>query len=280
MTWTIIKTQAELDAALEMGSGNLDIRFQASFRVRTGRWVIKDSAHVVARGSARVVARGSARVEAWGSARVEAWGSARVEARDSAHVVARDSAHVVARDSAHVVARDSAHVVAWGSALVRLLSGSVQASAGVVVLRHNPEAKCIGGQVIEQLKPKTILEWCDYQGASLDGDVVTLYKALDDDFATRISRKAGIFYTPGSEPKAPDWDGGAAECGGGLHACAHPEQSAQFNSGSKRFIACPVRISDIAFHKNAIYPEKVKFRAVCAPVYEVDRRGKPIEATQ
>jgi hypothetical protein len=44
-----------------------------------GRWWIKDSSKVVARGSSTVVA--------WGSSKVVAWGSSKVEARDSSFIV-------------------------------------------------------------------------------------------------------------------------------------------------------------------------------------------------
>ena len=45
-----------------------------------------------------------------------------------------------------------------------------------------------------------------------------------------------------------------------------------------RFVACPVRLTDIAVHPRPVYPDKVKARAVCAPVYEVREDGTPVAA--
>ena len=43
-------------------------------------------------------------------------------------------------------------------------------------------------------------------------------------------------------------------------------------------VACPVALTDIAIHPNPECPDKIKARGCCAPVYEVDYRGKPIAA--
>jgi hypothetical protein len=43
-----------------------------------------------------------------------------------------------------------------------------------------------------------------------------------------------------------------------------------------RFVACPVRVEDIVPHPRGVYPDKVKARGVCAPVYEVDEDGTPV----
>ena len=71
---TIVRTQAELDAALQDPSV-----YHIDIKSPEGVWLQVGSAH-----SATVRASGSATVEAWGSATVEAWDSATVEA--SSHV--------------------------------------------------------------------------------------------------------------------------------------------------------------------------------------------------
>jgi hypothetical protein len=43
-----------------------------------------------------------------------------------------------------------------------------------------------------------------------------------------------------------------------------------------RYVACPVRLADIAFHPDATYPDKVKARGVCAPVWEVHEDGTAV----
>jgi hypothetical protein len=215
---------------------------------------------VVARGSSapRVVARGSSapRVEAWESSapRVEARGSSapRVEARGSSAPL----------------------VVAWESSAPR---GSVGKYAAIVLGVHDKAKPNIPGAIIlETPKIETSADWCDYYGAKVEDDVAILFKAVDDDYSTGNARGKGIFYTPGSQPEAPDWDGGKAECGGGLHFSPHPVIALQFNDGATKFVACPVALSDIVVHKNASYPNKIKAPRVCAPVFEVDRDGEPV----
>lgn len=78
-------------------------------------------------------------------------------------------------------------------------------------------------------------------------------------------------------PEAKDWDGGVAECGGGLHFCPSVDYAKGFDSQATRFIACPVRVADIKVHKSASYPHKIKAPRVCKPCWEVDRYGKKIE---
>ena len=50
----------------------------------------------------------------------------------------------------------------------------------------------------------------------------------------------------------------------------------EFNATAARFVACPVKLSEIVVHKNAQYPNKVKAPRICAPVYEVDLDGERI----
>jgi hypothetical protein len=242
------------------------------------------SSHVVARESSHVVARESSHVEAWGSSHVvaresshvEAWGSSHVVARESSHVVARESSHVeawgsshvVAWGSSHVVARESSHVVAWGSS-------HVEASKYVSISLQSGLAVVSGGVVIKVPPIDTVEAWCDYYGTPIVDGITTLYKALDATFTSGYK----FLYTPGSLVEAPDWDGGKAECGGGLHGCAHPLDALGFQSDAVKFVAIPVRVEDIVVHCPASSPNKVKFRKSCGPVLEVDRHGKAIALT-
>ena len=73
----IVKTQAELDAALKAGETWIEIRSDK------GVWFELDqsgSAQVTAYDSAQVTAYDSAQVRAYGSAQVRAYGSAQVTA--------------------------------------------------------------------------------------------------------------------------------------------------------------------------------------------------------
>ena len=104
-----------------------------------------------------------------------------------------------------------------------------------------------------------------------------LFKAVDDDWSTDRARRVGITYAPGQLPVAADWDGGKVECGAGLHASPHPRMAQVFNRTAKKFVCCPVALSEIAVHPNGSYPEKVKFRGCAAPTFAVDVKGKPVE---
>lgn len=47
---------------------------------------------------------------------------------------------------------------------------------------------------------------------------------------------------------------------------------------AKRFVACPVLVSEIVVHKDATYPGKIKAPRCCAPIWEVNIDGERIEA--
>jgi hypothetical protein len=250
--------------------------------------------HVVARGSSQphVVARGSSQphVEAWGSSQPH------VEARGSSqpHVVARESSqpHVVARESSqpHVVARESSqpHVVAWESSQPHVVAREhtqlqvrgaviVNATKLVSVVAHGKTPRVRGGRLIRLRGLATAKHWCEHYGLEVKGGVVVVFKAVAN---TDYKSSHGQAYAPGTVPIASDWDGGKAECGGGLHFSPSPGHAEGFfGSAGVRFLACPVRLKDIRSpRENDAYPEKIKARGCCAPVWEVDRHGNKIEA--
>ena len=185
------------------------------------------------------------------------------------------SATVEAWDSATVEAWDSATVRAWGSA-------TVEASKYVAVTvdrGRGSRVKVQGGVLIEIPAIDTAEAWCEFNGLEIVDGLVTLFKAVDEDWATSYSRAAGISYAPGSEPAAPDWDGAARECGGGLHGCARPSATLRYQSAPAHFVGIPVRVADIVVHHPAEYPDKVKFPRAAGPVFEVDLDGRPIASS-
>src|SRR5207237_6599225 len=105
-----------------------------------------------------------------------------------------------------------------------------------------------------------------FHGVEVKDGVAFLYKAVDEDFRSMY----GTNYAPGAEPQAPDWDGGDAECGGGLHFSPKPAIALRFQPEAAHFVACPVRLEDIVLHDRPLYAEKVKAKGVCGPVFEVD----------
>mgnify|MGYP001617184426 CR=1 FL=1 len=198
--------------------------------------------------------------------RVVAWGNS--------SVVARENSSVVAWGNSSVVARENSSVEAWGNVFIRLFCAlKIKASAHVVVMLHGEAKKIIGGKRIKANKPKTPKSWCDHHGVKTTNGVATLFKAVDEDYSTSNARKVNIFYKPGEVPVALDWDGGKAECGGGLHFSPAPSVALSFNPNAKKFVACPVKLKDISVHPDGYHPYKVKARGCCAPVYEVDRKG-------
>jgi hypothetical protein len=211
-------------------------------------------------------ARGSAHVVAWDSAHVVAWDSAHVEASGSAHVEASGSAHVEASGSAHVEARGSAHVVAWGSAHV------VAKSPLSVVIRRSPSAKVTGRLVVDAFEQSTDpADWLRATGVKVRRGAAVLYKRVGSDWHTRN----GVYYVPGTEVEAKDWDPGP-ECGNGLHFCADPAGGDLFREDEgDRYVACDVAVADIVVHARPNYPDKVKARR-CRVLYECDRNGKKI----
>ena len=234
----------------------------------------RESSHVEARESSHVEARGSSHVVAWESSHVVARGSSHVVAWESSHVVAWESSHVVARGSSHVVAWESSHVVAWESShVVAWESSHVVASLYVAVHRHGTSPVVLGGTVIQVRRPTTLVEWAAFYGTPITDGQVLLYKAVRDDYRSYH----GLLYEPGKIAEAPDWDGGAKECGGGLHFSPHPAMALEFDREATRFVACPVALEDCRPpSEDDAYPAKLKARRICGPIVEVDRYGKPV----
>jgi hypothetical protein len=146
------------------------------------------------------------------------------------------------------------------------------ASANVSILIDG-DAKVEGGKqtVVARSTPD---EWCDYHGVSVNDGIAMLYKAVNHDFISSW----GFAYHPGTTPIAPDWDGGEQECGKGLHFSPSPAMTREFVSDPKKFVGCPVALADMAVHPNGDFPQKVKARGCCGPVYEVDENGEPVPA--
>jgi hypothetical protein len=147
------------------------------------------------------------------------------------------------------------------------------ASANVSVLIDGG-AKVEGGKqtIVTRSTPQ---EWCDYYGVSVTDGIATLYKALNADFISAWK----FAYLPGTTPIAPDWDGGEQECGKGLHFSPSPTMTREFVTNPEKFVGCPVALADMAIHPNGDFPQKVKARGCCGPVYEVDEDGELIPVT-
>ena len=199
-------------------------------------------------------------------------GSASVWAYDSASVRAYGSASVRAYDSASVRAYGSASVRAYGSASVWAYgSASVWAGKSVAVHKHSTKAKIVGGVVIKPYRPTTAKAWCKEYHVEVVAGVATVYKAVRENYQSSL----GGDYTPGTVPVAHDWDGGEAECGGGLHFSPTPMMALDFDPQATRFMECRIALKDMRTPKAGDeLPHKCKARGCCKPVRECDRNGK------
>lgn len=189
-----------------------------------------------------------------------------------ASVEARENSSVESWENSSVMARENSSVEARGYVFIRLYSAKFVIAGPKCIVAQHGKTKAKGGKTIACPPPATGAEWCDFYGLPVVRGVVTLYKAVNADGKS----PHGCDYSPGLKPKAADWDGGKAECGGGLHFSPHPKMALAFHRSAKRFIACPVKVSGIAVHPNGDYLEKVKVEGCCGPTFEVDRNGKPL----
>ena len=198
-----------------------------------------------------------------GNATVSAWDNATVRASDNATVRASGNATVRASGATQIRAHDVARVTA---------------GKYVVVTKHGKRAKVTGGTVVAVPEIKTPAQWCEWHGLEVTGKgaarTVTVYKAVDDNYLSGY----GTEYRPGSTPEAGDFER-TDSCGGGLHFSASPFEAKRYNPSACRFLACPVRLSEmVVIHGGDDVPDKVKARRVLAPgCVEVDIDGKPAE---
>jgi hypothetical protein len=272
------------EAVVEAG-GSASVEASGSCRVEA--WdeatvTARDSVGVTVADTALVDASGSATVRALRRARVVARGGATVEAEHFTSVSASGTAHVMAWQSASVEASGDATVLAWGGATVTASERARVRAWGRAKVGAKDEAtvevwdRAIvtgadeAGQAREIQQIASAEDWCRLYGVQVQNGVAILYKAVDEDFRSRY----GTSYEPGSEPQAADWDE-RRKCGGGLHFSPRPYMGLEFTQSRARFVACPVRLDDIAAWGGP-YPNKVKARGVCAPVYEVDENGNAV----
>jgi hypothetical protein len=158
-------------------------------------------------------------------------------------------------------------MIAGNSGAYAITSGHFDSGAKIKIT--GPHVVLLQNPVIT-----TAEDWCAYHGATVKDGVAILYKGVSDEYRSGL----GFAYPPGTTPEAPDWDRGKAECGGGLHFCAHPAATLSYNKDTTKFIACPVALSDMRAPKaNDTYPDKIKAARTCGPIYEVDRFGEPVK---
>ena len=294
-----VTSQAEFDAAIaaqdevEVGA-DLVLRLTDAHRslIRVvGQAILRLIASESSNASVVTWGSSNASVVTWGSSKasVVTWGSSKasVVTRESsnASVVTRESSKASVETSgssnASVETRESsnASVVAKGISQL-MIRGAVKvvaaAAVAIAVLGGSPVIE--GGGFVARLDISTPRGWCDYHGVDVHAGVAILFKVVDLEF--RTPQKA-FLYQPGTVPVAPDWDGGQAECGGGLHFSPTPYHALNFaghlTRDKRRFVACPVALAGLAVHPDGQMPDKVKAKGLAGPCWEVDEHGRPVD---
>ena len=191
----------------------------------------------------------------------------------SGYFTASGSSTVRASGSSTVRATDSSTVRATGSSTVRAYdSSTVTASPYVAIHRFGTSAKVRGGVLMQVPRITDPAIWCEFYGLIPKRGLVTLFKAVTEDYHSSY----GFDYTPGTKPEAPDFDPAPRDCGKGLHGCVAPVIALSYMPDAKRFVAIPVRVSDMGMPDPDGDTRKIRFRRAAKPVYEVDIDGNPV----
>src|SRR5690606_8571593 len=130
-----------------------------------------------------------------------------------------------------------------GYATVRYISDSatvhvhgpdvtIKASDTPVIWLHVDNADGVEGGVqlrAPEQRPMTVERGLRIWG--MDGDTITLYKAVDDNLKSGY----GFEYPIGEVVECDDWDD-KPRCGGGLHLSPHPIDANKYMPGATRFL--------------------------------------------
>lgn len=231
-----------------------------------------DHATVVARGHVTVTATTAAKVVAYDSVSVDAGGYSRVEATGTTTITASGSSAIIAAGNTYVTAFGATRVRASAQALVRDRNsyGKITTTSSTTLITSTGTARCTARGVYT-----SSADWCEKHGVTIaDDNTVVLYKAVNKEF---ISTHHAL-YKPGSWTVAHDWDGTFRECGGGLHFSARPFLALGYHGLDKdnvRFVACRVRVDQIANFREPSFPDKVKAE-MCFNLYECDLFGNQL----
>ena len=178
--------------------------------------------------------------------------------RENSHAELWGNSHAVLSENSHAVLRENSHAQCKSPYACGILKSLT--------------SKCSGRHIGDKpLSPEKYLAYC---GVDVVDDVALLYKSVNPDFSS--IHDPSVIYTIGKEVVAPDWDGSFRdECGKGLHLSPSIQQARSFHDAGT-YLACQVRISDIAsLPANAEYPDKIRVRA-CTPLYLVDKEGNKL----
>jgi hypothetical protein len=192
--------------------------------------------------------------------------------------VLRENSHAVLRGNSHAELRGNSHAVLWENSHAELRGNShAQCKSPYACgILKSVTSQCIGRHVGDKpIKAKQYLIDC---GVVIKNQYVTLFKSVTKDFTDHKTGK--VKYIIGTEVICPDWDKNSKEeCGKGLHLSPSIQQAISF-SDSETYLACRVKLSDIAdLPAFAEYPDKIRVRA-CTPLYQVDKEGNKLEVAK
>ena len=277
-----VRTQAELDAALKLadtfvvcvGGGCFTLYDQSTATLHCqSRATLYDQSTATLTGQSTATLHGQSRATLTGQSTATLHGQSRATLYDQSTATLTDqsTATLTGQSTATLTGQSTATLTDQSTAT---LTGQSRATGSKYTAIHvNGKARARGGHIIRIPVIRTPKQWCEFYGVSVSGGVATLFKAVNGDFTF----PRGVNYAPGETPEAKDWDGGVAECGGGLHFSPRPSAALEFHPEARRFVACPVLLKDIVVHNPAEFPQKVKAKRVCRPCYEVDIDGKPVK---
>jgi hypothetical protein len=219
----------------------------------------------------------------WGDSHAVLWENSHAELRENSHAELRENSHAELRENSHAELWGNSHAELWGNSHAELRGNSHAVlwenshaqcrSPYACGILKSITAECIGRHIGDKpLSPKEYLNNC---GVAIKNQYVILYKSVRENYAS--SHTDRVKYIIGKETIAPDWDKSPKiECGNGLHLSPTVKQVMSFHD-SKTYLACRVKLSDIAyFPAFAQYPDKIRVRA-CTPLYRVDEDGKKID---
>ncbi len=213
--------------------------------------VLWENSHAVLRENSHAVLRGNSHAELWENSHAELWENSHAELWENSHAVLWGNSHAVLRGNSHAQCRSP-----YACGILKSIA-----------------AKCTGRQVGNTPIPaKEYLASC---GIQIKNQYAILFKSVKANFSS--FRTSDVKYIIGKEIVAPDWDATfKGECGHGLHLSSSPKQAIGFGD-DKTYLACRVKIKDIAsLPAFAEYPDKIRVRA-CTPLYQVDIDGKKLE---
>lgn len=161
----------------------------------------------------------------------------------------------------------SATVTAYGSATVGAYdSATVRATPNVAVHLHSACVNVEGGVVIDVTQVSDSAEaWLTHHGVEVTDGKAILYKAVDDNLAS----KWAFTYPIGGTVTDHAWRNDN-ECGGGLHFCPWPWQALAYFEEATATSQARNRVDDIRIIAGSVPKMKARTARV---LHEVDIDG-------